>query len=531
MQFSQDAGRPVFTSEFRGPGIAPEHRVQDDLSMGFHAESLLLRVDDLQTRLESSERAWVREDLAALTLDICESVAPILQISRLETAFGDDAQLDAGALRQAVDLLKAIPSDDYDMPCSAEFSAVARFEALDHVVKSAEEAVSLSELELALRLQLLGDAQFDGLLLALRGHDEDVRRRLRDDVRRKMAMLDDAQARALLARYQSETDADLDVRIELRADILSAADCKVSSGDEARDKAADYIVVHRPRLERAMLESGRNYFPADFLGIARILSWTSGRKSDLKRGDVDVVTSASRVSACWGSTLAAKDRRAALASALGVHPDGYIVAGRGATQALSMLGQTVPTPRALVSELKKLLLLAVAASADSPVELALRGYKSGAEIMAKESREQFISQDEEWLQRHVCRFLAERGHHSFGTKFARNEVDLRAADRAGALVIEVKKVTDDAPSPAVVRKWFSQLHSYMDQELLRNRGVLLIFNFSSTPVLAPPTLLNGRILMVVLNLCLETASTRKSSIVIEESSDPDQFVRVFRNGS
>jgi len=69
--------------------------MRDALRMNFRAESLLLRLDDLQGRLDSPERAWVLEDLAALTLEVCEGVSPVLQISRLEAAFGDSARLDA----------------------------------------------------------------------------------------------------------------------------------------------------------------------------------------------------------------------------------------------------------------------------------------------------------------------------------------------------------------------------------------------------------------------------------------------------
>jgi hypothetical protein len=90
--------------------IAHRSGLRDALPMDFHAELLLLRVDDLQTRLDAPERAWVLEDLAALTLEVCERVSPVLQIPRLEATFVDSAQLDADALRQAVNLLKAAGS-------------------------------------------------------------------------------------------------------------------------------------------------------------------------------------------------------------------------------------------------------------------------------------------------------------------------------------------------------------------------------------------------------------------------------------
>jgi hypothetical protein len=80
-----------------------------------------------------------------------------------------------------------------------------------------------------------------------------------------------------------------------------------------------------------------------------------------------------------------------------------------------------------------------------------------------------------------------------------------------------------------VRAWFAQLQRYMDQEPLRNRGLLLIFNFHPTPIVAPSGYIHGRYLVLVINLCQQSASRTTDSIVIEESSDESIFLRVRRN--
>jgi hypothetical protein len=347
--------------------------------MEFSTRSLLVRLDDLERRLESPEQSWIKQDLKDIAIEVCEGVARILDVPRLEKALNADAQLDTDALKRAVDRFRAVPLTDYDMPGVVDFIASDRLDALERLVRDAENAAALSELELNLRLLLGGDSDFEGLLIALNDHDDDVRGPLRKDVRTKLDLLDDRQAVEVLARYENETSESRLTHIELREGILEARDFRVSTANEARDKAADYVVLHRPRLARLMIVDGRFRIPADSLGIARILSWTTSRPLELTRRARQAALALSRVAVAWVTMLLGL--RADFAAVLGVSPSGYFVAGRGYKQAQIGIDGKVRPP-ALVAELRKLVHLADAQTIASPVEQILRAYKAGAEVMA-----------------------------------------------------------------------------------------------------------------------------------------------------
>jgi hypothetical protein len=499
------------------------------------AATLLAGLNDLERRLTSSDQAWVREDLRMEVLNVCAAIGPALDLARLDSALGASAAVDANSLRAGAALFARVPVADYALPGSETFDAKARVAALQSFADSASTASDLSELEWTLRLHLIGNGHFDTLLTALRDHEDDLRRKLRDLVREKTELLTDEEAVKLLGQYEAETEPSREVRIELNGDTASKTMFRADTSKDARDRAADYVVLHRPRLKRKMLEAGRRYVPAEFNGIAQILCWKTKATPSLTRTDEQVVTAVARVSFCWDTVLDAKHERAELAVALGVPADGAMFSGRTYAKIRESFRRERPKPTsaALIAELRKLVRLAMAVTAPSPVEETLRRYKAGVEIMAPEVRASLVKdggriKHEEYFQREVCRFLVERGHYATGTKFGRSEVDLRVDDSVGAILMEVK-VARSAPSESQVRAWFSQLQRYMGEAPFRTRGALLVFNLSSTALLAPVGFIHGRFLVVAVNLSEVTPSRTTESIVIEESTDPGVFLNVRRN--
>jgi len=495
------------------------------VSVDFNPEPLLRQIDDLRKRLGASEKAWVLDDLRDLTIEICERVASSLHIAELEGKRRSETELDADAVASALARLRAVPVADFHMPGSKTFNASDRLSRLDSLVESMRMAAQLPALELALRMTLMGDGTFDDLLIAMNGHD-DVRRALRDEARKKLAFLGDDKAVDLLARYEAETGENRRIRIVLDEDVARTT-FRASTADEARDRCADYIAMHRPIAERRMLDRGATHFPADYIGLAQILSWTSSDPPEFTSWDRQIIAATSRVAVCWAETLNSADKLAMLAAALRVPVDGYIVAGRGRQQEREHLEQS-PTREALIAELEKLTHLAARATESRPVEDALRAYCAGLEVMGSESRKLLLPRHEKRLQRDVCRFLVERGHRAVGVSFGGSEVDLRVEDTVGAILIEAKKNTT-AASESKIRGWFSQLQDYMSKEVLRNRGVLLIYNFHATPIFAPRGYLHSRYLVLAVNLCPETASGLYESVLIEESTDDGVFINVRRN--
>jgi hypothetical protein len=87
-------------------------------------------------------------------------------------------------------------------------------------------------------------------------------------------------------------------------------------------------------------------------------------------------------------------------------------------------------------------------------------------------------------------------------------VDVRADDVLGAVVIETK-LLKSAPSERDINRWLTQLGSYLDQEHLALRGVLVLYNFSPTAIICPITTIRFRYLVLAINLCPQTPSKRR----------------------
>jgi hypothetical protein len=86
------------------------------------------------------------------------------------------------------------------------------------------------------------------------------------------------------------------------------------------------------------------------------------------------------------------------------------------------------------------------------------------------------------------------------------------------------------PTDGVVNQWLAQLLSYMNQEPLKNRGALLLFNTSPVPITTERRILlvKQRLYVVPINLCQVPPSGRKDAIEVIESSDPSVLVVLRR---
>lgn len=186
----------------------------------------------------------------------------------------------------------------------------------------------------------------------------------------------------------------------------------------------------------------------------------------------------------------------------------------------------------MLTELSKLLQIADqrSTSQEGTVERMLRAYKLGLEVVAQDVRDEFRKKDELRLQREMCRFLVERSVRAYGTKFGWSEVDLRADDVLGAVVIETKLLKSNAPSERDINRWLTQLGSYLDQEHLALRGVLVLYNFSPTAIISPIATIRFRYLIVAINLCPLSPSKRTASIEIAATDAGTEIVRVHKFG-
>lgn len=81
-----------------------------------------------------------------------------------------------------------------------------------------------------------------------------------------------------------------------------------------------------------------------------------------------------------------------------------------------------------------------------------------------------------------------------------------------------------------MNRWLTQLGSYLDQEHLALRGVLVLYNFSPTAIPCPLVTLRHRYLLLAVNICADSPSKRTASIEIEATSAGSQIIRVHKFG-
>ncbi len=161
------------------------------------------------------------------------------------------------------------------------------------------------------------------------------------------------------------------------------------------------------------------------------------------------------------------------------------------------------------------------------MERALTQYKLGAEVMAPDNIKALSRKHELRLQKELCRFLLERGIFTVGTKFGRSETDLLANLPDEGYIIEAKVYKNTARvSEKTIKSDLVQLQSYMDQNPTRTRGILVIYNFSSTLISAPRQWVAGRFWFLPINLQQKPPSGRNRSLVVERG-DGDDLIRVL----
>jgi len=404
---------------------------------------------------------------------------------------------------------------------------------IQELVAGLDNAHGLEEIEVGLRLAFVGDAAFTRLLMAL-SPEHELRTRLAAKLEEKLALLKDDQAMALWAAFRREVDPSTEGHIDTDPSIVANDFFDLGGIDTARPKLARYLATVRPLLVRRMFEKNASV-PGGNVGIASILSWTAHPSTRTwSPTDRVMIRALCRVALCWDQ-LGGRDRKGELAEALGVPVGGYFVGGRGeqeAKRSFDVRGSKTPAPVRILTELSKLLSIADQRSVtqEGSVERILRAYKLGLEVMAQDIREEFVEKGELRLQREMCRFLVERSIRAYGTKFGWSEVDLRADDVLGAVVIETKVLRSTAPSERDINRWLTQLGSYLDQEHLALRGVLVLYNFSPTAILCPTTTIRFRYLILSINLCPDSPSKREASIEIAPTTDGSEVIRVHKFG-
>lgn len=479
---------------------------------------------------------WLEQDRDDLALEIAEYLRSALDVPTLEQEISSRSRVDHEAVARVTGWFEEAAKVNPNafaraLPNGEPFKWEERLDQLRILAESLAEAQALDELEVGLRLNMVGDSSFEKLLMSL-PLEHDLREKVVNALLPKLAYLSDADALDYWARLRNEVDPSLESGLKPETDVVPADFFKPGTNEDVRQRIAQYLARVRPVLVRRAFDGGQPRVPAGQAGIAQILSWTmSASTHAFSTSDRTVIRSIGRVSHYFGG-----DDKAKLAEALGVPVGGYLVDGRAeeeARRAFDVRGRQSPPADGLDRELVKLLRIADLRSRkrDAPLDRTLRAYKLGLEVMAQDHGEEMNGYREERLQRELCRFLVERGVIAYGTKFGWSETDVRGHDELGAALIETK-ILKRIPSQADVNRWLTQLGSYMNQEQGPNaiRGVLVLYNFTSATIATPIEPLLARYDLVSINLCPNPPSKRTASIEIVAATNGDDIVKVLRFG-
>lgn len=478
---------------------------------------------------------WTKEDLEDLTLEVAQFVGPALDVQRLDRELVGRSQLDMPSIRWLLQELEAIAvaaPASFEVEIGAGSGTFldwrARLERLKLVITSLGSPQQLEQLEVSLRIGLVGDGAVDTLLAALSA-EHSLKPRLETRLREKLALLTAEAAMDLWSRLRFEVDPAREVHFRIDGSRIAKEFFDLGNASDVRARVARYLAIIRPALERQMILGGSNVLPTGLTGIMTILSWTDTPSTGAwKPRTRAAVRALCRVAVLFSS------EKAELASALGVSSEGYVVGGRGEQEARESRSAPLSQRREqlrLLAELTKLVKIAdqERVQAEHGVERALRAFKLGMEVSAEDHLAVSRWKDELYLQRVLLKFLVERDIPAFGTKFGRSEVDVRVEDPLGSVVLEAK-VLRQPLTERKLHRWLTQLGSYMDQSHAGLRGALVIFNFASAPVLAPVGTVGFRFVVIAINLCPASPSKRSSSVQIERDTNDAGVIRVVNLG-
>lgn len=298
---------------------------------------LVERVRAVVEVLKTPEESWNAEDLSDVCLEAAAFLREALGVPALERELASRSQIDIATLSEVTSWFAAVEQEaprQYGMtfPDGTTYDWPGRIERLQTLIGGITQSEGLEEIEVVLRLGLVGDAAFASMLMALDA-DHPLRARLEQKLAEKLGLLQDDQALAFWAGLRREVDPSSEWSIALDPAVAPSDFFDLGDATSARTKISAYLARVRPLLVRKMFEKGNTTVPAGNLGIASILAWTA-RPSTRTWSPTDraMIRALCRFVSCWRHVRGG-DRLTELAEALGVQVGGYFIGGRGEQEA------------------------------------------------------------------------------------------------------------------------------------------------------------------------------------------------------
>jgi len=485
----------------------------------------VLKFERLSERVEQLEHvARGREDSAPVREDARDLVEELLVYGRqtvnfqsLSLRLQDRQGLDLGGLREASSYLRSLK-----WPRSIELTpelTIEPAEKLNSLDADIEALRTLLAENPAASVFLAVDFRMTGTLLHLvmgaieSGFALDP---LVELARKKIALLDAQQVVQLWSYVQEEFDPERSTRMEVVPGVLPDGFLEFGDDTKARDKLARYIVDWKQRLMLGLYARKGPGYPIEVPSIARVLTWRASSTVDAPSlAEIRLAKSIGRIVNMAAALF--HDSVGELAAVLQLDGNSQIVQA-GSAHA----GQEQPTLVTLFYEIRKAArLLSEFAVVDSDFPVAIQRYRWGLEVMAPHLTKEFGRKDELLLQRELARFTLERGFFVLGTRFGRAETDLVSWQKEALYIVETKLFRGRNVSPKAVKKALAQLRNYMDQHPSTPRGLLVLYNLTSSHISAPERWVAGRLLIVPINMQRNPPSHREHSLEILEGNDQE----------
>jgi len=493
-------------------------------------------VDSLKQTYGSGEppsRLW--DELQLLIPEFIEELFMAGQVADVENRVTEARKFDLETLKKGLEIfIKADLLPFTNKSSGKEFDPKIILSKIQEHVKIIEDKEQkFGPLEIATRLELFLDSDFDYLLMACEGKEETISA-IEVLVLEKLRSLKEHEILLLWARFKGLFEGERWTgTFKKFEDIIPKSFWEPSSVDEILKKCASFVVRYRPQTIRKMLDEGVQGYRTGPAGLAKILSF---RKSAVTVSNLDFLVVRAITELVVLNEHLTYTEHDNLARSIGKNPTGIIFSGDFYDTAKKEIGGGSRNQRhldILLTTMKKATnYIDIASRVPANVEEQLWRYKLGQEVIAPQNTSKIITgrTAELDLQKDICKFLLEKGVRSFGKTFGRSQIDLYANELPGDdIVIEVK-VYKKPPSERGLKANFTQLLSYMDQELQRQpRGALVIFNCSEALLMAPRKWIHDRVFILAINIGMKPPSKRDNWIEIKEGDAPGQ-IAVVKDG-
>jgi len=491
------------------------------------SQYLIGRIDDLERLIDRIPQSILREDLIGLVIEVLSYVIKVIDINELNRVLIARENVDIHAIGRVAEIIETKNlQGPLHLFSERELDPTSLLRDYRSFVQQLrEDSIRLSSPNLGLRLDF-GSHSLTDLLICAAATNVDLPE-IVDMVKVKLNLLDDDQIIRIWSRIQTEFSPDRSCSMEVRPGSLPANWLKTVDISHTKQKIADYLVSLKWRLAVEMFQAGRYTIPSETPSLAQILAISAAAAAvPLTQIELEIARGMARLYFYWSRILnqTSSDFLRTTGLSQPTFLDSHEYQAVPATTSLPRAGSEI----LILLELRKVVRASHSfASHETPIEKALFQYKLGTEVMAPEIIEQMTKKNELSLQKELCKFLIERGIYAMGTKFGRSETDLLAELPDEGFIIETKIYKESKRvGVRVIKSNLVQLQSYMDQNPVHRKGVLVIYNFSSVLITAPRRWIAGRFWFLPINLQKQPPSGRDRSIMIEPSEGSD-LIRVL----